>query len=162
VEPAPFEAPAVETPAPLADETTPTPDATAEDAAPAADTAEKPTEEPPAADADQAADAAVPPAEPQEPATEKADQSEPAEPAADPFSTTEPARRWIDATGRYAVVGTLLAVHEATAEIRTADGRTVTVPLDRLSPHDRAYAEQAGPRLLAGPAAPRPSDTAGL
>ena len=53
-------------------------------------------------------------------------------------------------------------MREATAEIRKADGGTVNVPLDRLSPHDREYAEQAGSRLLAGPAIPRPTDTAGL
>ena len=114
--------------------------------------------------ADDEAEASPPatPEEPQEPAAEEADQEEAADAAADPFSATEPVRRWIDATGRYAVVGTLLAVREATAEIRKADGRTVSVPLDRLSPHDREYAEQVGPRLLAGPAAPRPTDTAGL
>jgi hypothetical protein len=111
-----------------------------------------------------AEDAPATPAESSEPAAEEAgEELDPAaDAAADPFSATEPARRWIDATGRYAVVGTLLAVRQATAEIRTADGRTVTVPLDRLSPHDREYAEQAGGRQLAGPAAPQPTDTAGM
>jgi hypothetical protein len=108
-----------------------------------------------------AGEAPVTPEESPEPAAAEANEEE-AEAAADPFSATEPARRWIDATGRYAVVGTLLAVRDATAEIRTANGRTVGVPLDRLSPHDREYAEQAGARLLAGPAAPRPTDTAGM
>jgi hypothetical protein len=168
VEPAPFEAPSAP-----ADEPPATPDATADESAPAAATEEAPMQDEAGADETAvpetdaevpAEDAPVTPAESSEPPAEEAgEEVDPAaDAAADPFSATEPARRWIDATGRYAVVGTLLAVRQATAEIRTADGRTVTVPLDRLSRHDREYAEQAGGRLLAGPAAPRPTDTAGM
>lgn len=164
-EPAPFEAPATPT-----DEAAATPDPAADDAG-TADAAEPLPDESvddaaavPAAEADAPAAADAPPPAAAEPAaTEATEEPAPAtESATDPFSSTEPARRWIDATGRYAVVGTLLKVQEATAEIRTADGRTVSVPLDRLSPHDRSYAEQAADRQLAGPATPRPTDTAGM
>lgn len=157
----------VETPSAPADETTPTPEPAAENADTAAATAAEPVQNEPAADdataPAPAADVTPPPAAQEPAANEATDEQTPAtEPVADPFSSTEPARRWIDATGRYAVVGTLLTVRESTAEIHTADGRTVSVPLDRLSPHDRAYAEQAADRQLAGPATPRPTDTAGM
>jgi hypothetical protein len=59
-------------------------------------------------------------------------------------------------------VGTLVGVSDREAEILRADGRTIRVPLERLSPHDRDYAAEAQPRLLAGPKAPQPTDTAGL
>ena len=103
-----------------------------------------PTEEP----------AATPPASP--PAAEPA-----VEP--DPFSYREPARRWIDASGRYAVIGSLRAVGDREAVIVRTDGSTVRVLLERLSDHDRDYAAEAKPRLLAAPrTTPRPTDTAGL
>jgi hypothetical protein len=83
------------------------------------------------------------------------------EPAADPLSRSERNRRWIDASGRYAVVGALVSVLDGRAEIRRPDGRSISVPLDRLSPFDRAYAEEAG-RWIAGAAVARPTETAGL
>ncbi len=106
---------------------------------PAADNAPKPASEEPAAD---------------EPATE------------DPFDAAganEPVRRWIDRTGGYAVVGTLVAVGEdGTCELAAA-GRRLRVSIEALSDHDRDYARQATTRLTAGPAGkPATGDTAGL
>jgi len=130
--------------APLSD--APLPDAPLPDAAappmpepPAADNAPVPASEEPAAD---------------EPATE------------DPFDAAganEPVRRWIDRTGGYAVVGTLVAVGEdGTCELAAA-GRRLRVPIEALSDHDRDYARQATTRLTAGPAGkPATGDTAGL
>jgi hypothetical protein len=96
--------------------------------------------------------------------------TEPAEPedaaGADPLSRSEPMRRWIDATGMYATVGALVAVTPRGVEIRKANGSTVTVPLDRLSDHDRDYAAQTGASMVAGrpaaPTLPQPTDTAGM
>ena len=125
--------------APLSD--APLPDATAPPMPepPAADNAPEPASEEPAAD---------------EPATE------------DPFdaaTANEPVRRWIDRTGGYAVVGTLVAVGEdGTCELAAA-GRRLRVSIEALSDHDRDYARQATTRLTAGPAGkPATGDTAGL
>jgi hypothetical protein len=96
--------------------------------------------------------AAAPAAEPIEPAIEP----EPAPEAA----VTEPPRRWIDATGTYATVGALVAVRGETVEIRTGSGRSIVVPLARLSDYDRSYADAAAARLAAR--APGSRDTAGL
>ncbi|MGB8852370.1 MAG: SHD1 domain-containing protein [Pirellulales bacterium] len=81
----------------------------------------------------------------------------------DPFSdaSREPVRRWVDDTGSYATVGTLVDVRADGVEIRKANGRTVIVPLDRLSEHDRGYAAAAEARLAAERTPPT-RDTAGL
>jgi hypothetical protein len=85
---------------------------------------------------------------------------------ADPFAAVrpasrEPARRWIDRSGDYATVGTLLAVRgDGTCELEAA-GRTIEVPLEALSEFDRAYATAASERLAVR-AAPESGDTAGL
>ena len=106
--------------------------------------------------ADPAADDAPAPAA-EEPA------SEPASGETDPFSDArrEPLRRWVDDTGSYATVGTLVDVRADGVEIRKANGRTVVVPLDRLSEHDRGYAAAAEARLAAERTPPT-RDTAGL
>ena len=106
---------------------------------PAADNAPEPASEEPAAD---------------EPATE------------DPFdaaNANEPVRRWIDRTGGYAVVGTLVAVGEdGTCELAAA-GRRLRVSIEALSDHDRDYARRATTRLTAGRTGkPATGDTAGL
>jgi hypothetical protein len=90
---------------------------------------------------------------------------EPTPPVADPFDAAlrpvEPVRRWIDRSGGYAVVGALVAVREDGTCVLAAAGRTLTVPLDALSDHDREYASRAEGRLAArGPRHVR--DTAGL
>lgn len=87
-------------------------------------------------------------------------------PAADeagPFgdASREPARRWVDDTGRFTSVGVLVDVRADGVEIRKANGRTVIVPLERLSEHDRGYVAAAGARLAAE-RAPAARETAGL
>ena len=120
--------------------------------APLSDAAAPPMPEPPAAD------------NAPEPASEEPAADEPA--TEDPFDAAganEPVRRWIDRTGGYAVVGTLVAVGEdGTCELAAA-GRRLRVSIEALSDHDRDYARQATTRLTAGPAGkPATGDTAGL
>jgi hypothetical protein len=98
------------------------------------------------------------------PAAEEPAAEEPAAPsAADPFGAagSEPLRRWIDDTGSYATVGMLVELRADGVEIRKGNGRSVIVPLDRLSDHDRSYAAAAGARLAAERTASS-SATAGL
>ena len=71
-------------------------------------------------------------------------------------------RRWIDATGSYAVVGRLIAADATTVEILRQDGRRVAVPLERLSDFDRGYAVGAGSRMAGRGRSASPRDTAGL
>jgi len=121
-------------------------------AAPLSDAAAPPMPEPPAAD-----NAPVPASE--EPAADEPATEDPFEAA----GANEPVRRWIDRTGGYAVVGTLVAVGEdGTCELAAA-GRRLRVSIEALSDHDRDYARQATTRLTAGPAGkPATGDTAGL
>lgn len=123
--------------------------------------AEAPLAEPAAEPATEAADDATTPAA-ESPADAPAS-GEPAEDQADPFSdaSREPLRRWVDVTGSYATVGMLVDVRSDAVEIRKSNGRTVVVPLERLSEHDRAYAADAGARLAAE-RAPSSRETAGL
>jgi hypothetical protein len=172
---------------PATPEPTPQPGPATEPPAPAepnlfeeADASPAPPAGKPEAAADEPARDPLPAAEPETPATDPEPEppntapvenvpepaAEPAppdavEPAADPLSRSERNRRWIDASGRYAVVGALVSVLDGRAEIRRPDGRSISVPLDRLSPFDRAYAEEAG-RWIAGAAVARPTETAGL
>lgn len=99
-----------------------------------------------------------------EPASEEPAADEPA--TEDPFDAAganEPVRRWIDRTGGYAVVGTLIAVGEdGTCELAAA-GRRLRVSIEALSDHDRDYARRATTRLTAGGTGkPATGDTAGL
>lgn len=85
-----------------------------------------------------------------------------ADPAVEPQAAREPLRRWIDATATAAVMGRLVAVHGDRVAILKADGRSVTVPLDRLSGFDRGYVTAAAARIASTrPGGPRPTDTAG-
>lgn len=83
------------------------------------------------------------------------DDDEPVAPAVDPFDAAvrpvEPVRRWIDRSGGYAVVASLVAVREDGMCVLAAAGRRLTVPLDALSDHDRDYATRAEGRLATGP-----------
>ena len=116
-------------------------------------------------------DAAAPPM-PEPAAADNAPEPAGEEPAADepatedPFDAAganEPVRRWIDRTGGYAVVGTLVAVGEdGTCELAAA-GRRLRVSIEALSDHDRDYARRATTRLTAGGTGkPATGDTAGL
>ena len=62
-------------------------------------------------------------------------------------------RTWSDASGRFNVEAKLLAVDGVQATLRRRDGRTVSVPIERLAPADRAYA------LSAADSATSPSPT---
>jgi len=71
--------------------------------------------------------------------------------AKDPPAPTEPRRRWIDLTGSHAMVGHLIEVtSDGSCVIEGPRGR-VDVPLESLSPHDRAYATEAAKRLAGSP-----------
>jgi len=95
----------------------------------------------------------VPPAEPAEgPAHEF-------EPTREPRAEREPLRRWIDDTAAYAVMGRLVDVRGDRVEIVRADGRSVTVPVARLSVLDRGYVAVATGRIAAS--RPRPTETVG-
>jgi hypothetical protein len=143
-EPAAAKEPAVD---PLADPSAPEPALE-----PATGPAAEPEADPAAADAPAADEPAA-----DEPA------GRPAADEPDPFSdaSREPLRRWVDDTGSYATVGMLVDVRADGVEIRKANGRTVIVPLERLSEHDRAYAADAEARLVAD-RTPSSRETAGL
>lgn len=93
-----------------------------------------------------------------------AGEPEPAtDPVADPepIAAAEPLRRWIDDTASYAVVGRLVDVRSDTVEIEKTDGRSVTVPLARLSGFDRDYVAEVGTRVAAArQRGPHPRETA--
>lgn len=172
-EPAPLDEPASEA-EPAVDEEMPTEEGAepAEEGSDAAVDESEPTEEPVAAadepvtaDEEAAADP-EPTADEEQPADDAAAGEEPPA-AADPFESTtrsrEPSRRWIDRTGRYAVVGTLVTVRADGTCVLASGDRLLVVPLDGLSGHDRDYAQRAATRLAAGrAAAPESGDTAGL
>lgn len=92
----------------------------------------------------------------------------PAAAEADPFAgiletPAEPVRRWIDDTGRHETIGRLVAIRPDAVRILKDNGRHATVPLSRLSRHDRAYVATTGARLAAErgrPQAPAVTDTA--
>jgi hypothetical protein len=50
-------------------------------------------------------------------------------------------RSWMDATGRYKIVGRLIDVKDNVAFIETSDGKTVKIPLTKLSKEDRDFLE---------------------
>jgi hypothetical protein len=143
---------------PVAQPATPTATPAADDLSGSAAAAQEPVDEPAAADP--AADPATVP-DAVAPAPAGAEPAAP--PAADPFGDAggEPMRRWIDDTGSYATVGMLVELRADGVEIRKGNGRSVIVPLDRLSDHDRSYAAAAGARLAAERTASS-SATAGL
>ncbi|MEX0669840.1 MAG: SHD1 domain-containing protein [Pirellulales bacterium] len=92
---------------------------------------------------------------------------EPPAPQADPFDgagrSGEPLRRWIDRSGGYAVVAALVDVRADGTCVLDSAGRTLTVPLESLSDHDRNYAQRAQQRLAALRAAePEASNTASM
>lgn len=103
--------------------------------------------------------------EPDAPA-EKTPADEPAKAEDDPFAgvlepPAEPVRRWIDDTGRHETIGRLVEIRLDSVRILKDNGRHATVPLSRLSRHDRKYVTATGERLAAQQtAAPAVTDTA--
>ncbi len=133
----------------------------AEGAAPAEVTEAPASVDPPPAPAaepvlDTEAPASIEPA----PAVESDEPSIPS-PDAAARESREPARRWIDHSGGYAVVGTLVAVRADGICVIAAPGRTIEVPLEALSAFDRDYVATAVERL-AHAAGPEAADTVGL
>ena len=124
------------------------------------------TEAPGAADAPPAAVAEPAPGTEEPAAVEPApavESEEPSIPSRDAAAreSREPARRWIDHSGGYAVVGTLVAVRADGICVIAAPGRTIEVPLEALSDFDRDYVATAAERL-ARAAGPEAADTVGL
>jgi len=83
----------------------------------------------------------------------------------DPFATLdahpEPVRRWIDSSGLHETIGRLVEVHPDRVRILKRNGRYTTVPMQRLSKHDQAYATAVGERLAGrSPTRPAVTDTA--
>jgi outer membrane protein assembly factor BamB len=66
----------------------------------------------------------------------------------------QPMRVWTDSTGKHKTTAVLLSGDETAVVLRREDGQTVTLPLDRLSPADQAFARRA---LAAVPAASAPA-----
>jgi hypothetical protein len=94
------------------------------------------------------------------PAVESEEPSIPSRDAA-ARESREPARRWIDHSGGYAVVGTLVAVRADGTCVIAAPSRTIEVRLEALSAFDRDYVATAAERL-ARAAGPEAADTVGL
>lgn len=51
-------------------------------------------------------------------------------------------REWVDSTGQHKIVGSLVEVQEGTAIIKTAEGKHVKIPVNRLSKKDQEFLEQ--------------------
>ncbi|MFN3149005.1 SHD1 domain-containing protein [Bremerella sp.] len=51
-------------------------------------------------------------------------------------------RNWVDGTGKFQIGGTLKNADEKEIQILKADGRVVTVPLDKLSEKDQQYIQE--------------------
>ncbi len=68
------------------------------------------------------------------------------------WAVSWPLRSWSDDTGAYQVQARLFRVSEGHVRLLKQDGRTTTVPLDRLSPADQEYvARVSGQSFAAGP-----------
>jgi len=77
-------------------------------------------------------------------------------------AAVEPTRRWIHARGDRSLVGRLVGLPNADTCVLETEGRRITVPLEKLSDHDRRYVGRTVERLAAARAAARPLETAGL
>ena len=56
-----------------------------------------------------------------------------------------PTRTWNDSTGAFGVEAQLLGVDDGKVRLKKADGKTVAIPLDRLSKEDQDFlARQSG------------------
>ncbi len=54
-------------------------------------------------------------------------------------------RVWTDATGEFSVTAELVAVRAGAVVLRSADGKEITVPVDRLSQADQEFIKQSTP-----------------
>ncbi len=55
---------------------------------------------------------------------------------------TENVRTWTDKTGQFKVEATFLGVEGTTVRLQRSDGRSMSIPLDRLSAQDQAHVRQ--------------------
>lgn len=59
-----------------------------------------------------------------------------------PFVVEGGSRKWTDATGRFTVEGTFEGVADGTVTLKRADGKTMRIPLAKLSRQDQAHVKQ--------------------
>ncbi|MCO8123259.1 SHD1 domain-containing protein [Stieleria sp. TO1_6] len=59
--------------------------------------------------------------------------------AATPSYSQESTREWTDSTGRFKITGTLLEVSDGNAMIKNTDGKTIRIPITRLSKPDQEF-----------------------
>jgi hypothetical protein len=52
-------------------------------------------------------------------------------------------RTWSDSTGTFKIEATYLGLSDGKVQLKRQDGREISVPLDRLSPQDQQYVQQA-------------------
>ena len=55
--------------------------------------------------------------------------------------TTAKQRSWTDNTGKFSVVAEFVAISNGDVVLKSSTGKTVRVPLERLSEADRAYSQ---------------------
>ena len=67
-------------------------------------------------------------------------------------------RTWTDSTGKYKIVAEFQECRDGQVQLKTENGRMVSLPLDKLSAQDQAYVEQLTSRDAAIPAAAGRSD----
>jgi hypothetical protein len=65
-----------------------------------------------------------------------------ATPAAKVGAAASGLRKWRDATGTFEVEGQFVSSQDQTVTLKKKDGRTIVVPLEKLSDADRAFVEQ--------------------
>lgn len=58
------------------------------------------------------------------------------------FAFSQSQREWTDSSGKFKIVGTLLEVKDGNVFLKSKDGKTVKIPVDRLSPADQTFLEK--------------------
>jgi hypothetical protein len=71
--------------------------------------------------------------------TKPADHTGTALPAESASADQSAMRTWADISGRFRIQAMMLDATATTVRLKTSDGRTIAVPIDKLSPEDRAY-----------------------
>ncbi|MGO9107855.1 MAG: SHD1 domain-containing protein [Thermoguttaceae bacterium] len=79
----------------------------------------------------------------EEASADSADEKSPAAPATGDAAAAESgpvkARTWHDVTGTYSIEAVLIRSRDGKVTLKRADGKEITLPLDKLSEEDRAY-----------------------
>ena len=76
---------------------------------------------------------------------------QPERPAGTPAKMETATRTWTDSTGKFKVDAALVNVSDGKVNLRRSDGRTMSIPLERLSDADQAHVKE-----LQQPAAENP------